>query len=115
VDAGTVAVTLFNFDSWCTLTANGTAVTSSPQIVYVAPNSTVTLIATPLSSSFEIGPDPWQFSDGGAAQGATSGSGATETSTLSFSIGSSPQCIQVCCPFSSGGGCSGSGWSNGCD
>jgi len=95
-----VTLTVLNYLAWCSVTINGgTASTLASIPASVAPGSTVTIVATPKSSSFIIGTDPWfgvTQNDGGAAAGTDNGSGSTETSTATVVV-TANHCVSVCC------------------
>jgi hypothetical protein len=97
---GDVTLTVMNFLSWCSVTVNGgTASTAGSMTTSVAAGSTATIVATPASSSFEIGADPWfgvTQNAGGAAPGTDNGSGTSETSTATVVV-AGDQCVSVCC------------------
>jgi hypothetical protein len=105
---------VLNYDKWCTVTINGgTAFNGASGTATVAAGSTATIVATP-NAHFAIGDGggsngPWfgiNQNDGGLAAGTIAGSGATETTTGTVTIGAGPtQCVSVCCEFSTGGGC----------
>ena len=89
-----------NFLDWCSVTINGGAASTGASVTaQVASGSTATIVATPASSAFEIGADPWfgvAQNDGGAAAGTDVGSGTTETTTATVVV-SGNQCVSVCC------------------
>ena len=97
---GNVTLTVMNFLSWCSVTINGgMASTAASVTASVATGSTATIVATPASSSFTIGDNPWfgvTQDDGGAAPGMDNGSGTTETSTSTVVV-TGTQCVSVCC------------------
>jgi hypothetical protein len=101
--AGGATLTVKNFLSWCSVEINGgTASTNAAVTAGVAPGSMATIVATPASGGFEIGPNPWFGVDdngGGAAPGSDVGSGMAETSTAVVTINQAgtPQCVSVCC------------------
>jgi hypothetical protein len=102
--AGTpVALTALN--SGCSVGIGSTPESNSnTQTICVAAGA-VTIKATPASSAFAIGADPWFGVDqnaGGAAPGTDKGAGATATVTVS----SGDRCVSVCCGSAPGGtGC----------
>ena len=103
----TVTLTVKNVLNWCSITINGGAASTDAVITAQVPRGTTTLVATPASSAFEIGPAPWfgiDENDGGLAAGVDNGSGATETSTATVTI-TGDHCVSVCCPFTNGSGC----------
>jgi hypothetical protein len=104
------ALTVINYDVWCSVAVNGgTASTAAQQVVDVSPG-TITLVASPASSTFEIGGDMWHHTNGDTGSGETgtvAGSGTTATSTAMVTVGSAAKCVWVCCPFANGTGCTG--------
>jgi hypothetical protein len=108
-DAGAsreVTLTVLNFLSWCSVTVNGGAASTSATVTAsVASGSTATIVATPASSAFTIGADPWfgvTQNGGGAAPGMDHGSGAIETSTATVVVAGN-QCVSVCCELPNNG------------
>jgi hypothetical protein len=105
--AGT-PLTVKNFDMWCTLTVNGGSPMTVPtETVNVLPGS-ISLVATPASGTFEIGPAPWHDTAGDTGSGDPGtqvGTGATETSTTTVTVGATAKCVSVCCPFVGNTGC----------
>jgi hypothetical protein len=102
-DAGTngeATLTVMNFRNWCSVTINGGAPSTGASVTgSVASGSTVTVVATPASSAFMIGDNPWfgvTQNGGGAAPGMDKGTGTTETSTATVVV-AGDQCISVCC------------------
>jgi hypothetical protein len=102
-DSGVATLTVMNFLNWCSVEINGgTASTGATVTASVTPGSMATVVATPASSSFQIGTDPWfgvDQNDGGAASGTDVGSGTSETSTATVTIPETgtTQCVSVCC------------------
>jgi hypothetical protein len=100
---GAPTLTVLNFLNWCSVTIeDGTASTDATITASVTPGSQVTIIATPASASFQIGPHPWLGVDQNsevATNGTDVGSGASETSTVTVTINESgeAQCVSVCC------------------
>jgi hypothetical protein len=103
IGGGTTMLTVQNFLNWCSVEINsGTASTDATVTASVASGTVATIVATPASSSFQIGPDPWFGVDqngGAAAAGTEVGSGASESSTATVTITQTgvPQCVSVCC------------------
>jgi hypothetical protein len=91
---------VLNYKSWCSVAINGgTASTGATVTASVVPGSTATIVATPASSKFAIGKDPWfgvTQNAGGAAPGTDRGSGTTETSTATV-VTTADSCVSVCC------------------
>jgi len=113
-DAGCTTLDLYNFDSWCSVSIGGAATsTSGTQSVCVTPGA-ISLVAEPKSSTFELGPDPWVYlsgaggTDSGIAGTIVGDGGVGSTSTTSITVGSTPGCVLVCCPFTNGTGCNSS-------
>jgi hypothetical protein len=68
----------------------------------VAAGAIATIVATPASGSFQIGPAPWFGVDqngGAAAPGTDVGSGTSESSTATVTMNQAgmSQCVSVCC------------------
>ena len=113
-DAGCTTLNVFNFLAWCSGNINGTTkiddndatpgVTTTTTVCL--PPGDVTLMASALSSKFELGPDPWisiSAADGGRSapmSGTLSADGGTSTATVT--LGTAPGCVLLCCPFASG-------------
>jgi hypothetical protein len=100
---GTATLTVENFLNWCSVEINGgSASTDATVTASVAAGTVATIVATPASGSFQIGPDPWFGVDqngGAAAAGTDVGGGAVESSTATVTMtqtGAS-QCVSVCC------------------
>jgi hypothetical protein len=109
--AGTFPLVLKNYVSWCTVEINnsGSFSTATPQTVNVLPG-TITLVAKPMNSMFELGTDMWHHVDGTTGDtgisGTQAGSGINATSTTTITITNAGACVWVCCPFSAdGSGC----------
>lgn len=84
-----VALTVKNFDAWCSFTVNGTDMSSSAQETVCVSPGTVKLAATALPG-FVLGSDPWHDTD--------THSGASAT----VKVTSGTKCVWVCCPGSGG-------------
>lgn len=98
----TTTLTVMNFLNWCSVSINGGAAsTESTVTANVDSGSMATIVAMPASDAFQIGSEPWfgvDENNGGAAAGTDMGSGATETSTATVTIGANGnQCVSVCC------------------
>ena len=68
--SGEVTLQVLNFLSWCSVTINGGAASTAASVTAsVATGSTATIVVTPSSSAFTIGPEPWfgVTQNGGAA------------------------------------------------
>lgn len=99
--AAAATLTVLNFLSWCSVSINGsTPSTNATVTASVVPGSTAMIVATPASSAFQIGAEPWfgvmGSTDGGPAAGVDNGSGTTETSTAMVDV-TGNQCVSVCC------------------
>ncbi|MEA2749297.1 MAG: hypothetical protein QOI41_3440 [Myxococcales bacterium] len=98
--AATATLTVMNFLSWCSVTINaGAASTAASVTASVAVGSTATMVVTPASAAFTIGPTPWfgvTENGGGAAAGVQQGSGTGATSTATVVV-TGNQCVSVCC------------------
>lgn len=117
VDAACTTLNLYNFKAWCSGTINGTTnindndatpgtTTTTTVCLAAGPAS---LVASPLNSTFELGPNPWIFisgTDGGLMSGTIAADGGpdggTATSTTTVTLGTVPGCVLLCCPFASG-------------
>jgi len=102
-NAGGATLSVKNYLNWCSVEINGGAASTDATVTAaVAPGSMATLVATPASSSFEIGPNPWFGVDqnsGSAAPGTDvrSGTGETSTAVVTMNQDGTPQCVSVCC------------------
>jgi hypothetical protein len=100
---GTATLTVKNFLNWCSVSINGgSASTDATVTASIAAGAVATIVATPASSSFQIGPAPWFGVDqngGAAAPGTDVGSGTSETSTATVTMNQAgmSQCVSVCC------------------
>jgi hypothetical protein len=114
---GTAPLTVKNYLSWCSVKVNGAATGSTAGVITtnVMPG-TITLVANPASSAFEIDGNIWHHTDGDAGSGepgtiTKDASDMTDqrlwSSTAMVTVGSSAKCVFVCCPFYPAG--------NGCD
>ena len=99
-----VALTALN--SGCSVSVGSTpASNSNTQTICVAAGP-VTVEATPASSAFAIGAQPWFGVDqngGGAASGTDKGTGAIETTTATVTVSTGSRCVSVCCGMAPGG------------
>jgi hypothetical protein len=92
---------VLNYLSWCSVSVNGGAPSSSAsQTVNVAPG-TIPLTASPLSG-FELG--LWHNTTGDTGSG-TPGTVSGTTSSATVVVGNAATCVWVCCPFTNGSGC----------
>jgi hypothetical protein len=100
-----------NYFSWCSISIAGGSFTALASQVVCVPPGSVTLVAKPASSTFEIGSAPWHLTsgdNGSGDPGVQAGTGIDETSTTSVVISSGSKCVWACCPFSvNGAGCAG--------
>jgi hypothetical protein len=101
-DGGAENLSVKNYLGWCSVAINGGPPSMNATVTAaVAPGSTATIVATPASSSFQIGSDPWfgvDQNDGAAAPGNDVGTGATESTTATVTIAETgAQCVSVCC------------------
>jgi hypothetical protein len=100
---GSATLTVKNFLNWCSVEINGgSASTDATVTASVAAGTIATIVATPASSSFQIGPAPWFGVDqngGAAAAGTDVGSGVSESSTATVAMAQTgtPRCVSVCC------------------
>jgi len=100
---GARTLTVMNFLNWCSVAINdGTASTGAAVTASVTPGSVATVVASPSSTSFQIGADPWfgvDQNDGGVASGTDVGNGTGETSkaTVTITGTGTTQCVAVCC------------------
>ena len=99
-----VALTVLN--SGCSVGVGSTPESNSNTQTICVAAGPVTIKATPASTAFAIGADPWFGVDqnaGGAAPGTDTGAGATETTTATVTVSSGNHCVSVCCGSASGG------------
>ena len=100
---GALTLTVMNYFSWCSVSINGGAASTSATVsASVTTGSLATIIAAPAGSGFEIGADPWfgvDENDGGPAAGTDTGNGTSETSQATVTVASTgeAQCVAVCC------------------
>ena len=104
---GTRLLTVKNFDNWCTVTVNGGSASAAPsQSVFVQPGP-IQLSAT-ANSGFKLDAHMWHHTDGDTSgsgeAGSAVGSASQATATV---VSTSDKCVYVCCPFTSGAGCTG--------
>jgi hypothetical protein len=96
-------LTVMNFLGWCSVRINGSGASTAETVAAsVTSGSVATVVATPASSSFQIGADPWfgvDQNDGGAASGTDVGESTSETSkaTVTTNGSGTTQCVAVCC------------------
>jgi hypothetical protein len=76
------------------------------QTTCVAPG-TIALQAGPASTTFELGSDTWVYVSGtGGTTTGTAGVVSGGMTSENVTVGTTPGCVLVCCPFSSNGtGC----------
>jgi hypothetical protein len=98
--AGCVNLTVKNYLAWCSVSvAGGTASINESQTVCVPPG-TVNLSAS-ARQGFDLSNAPWHDTDGDTGQGdpgTLTGSGQTATRSTTETVGSSADCVWVCCP-----------------
>lgn len=101
--AGTAALTVKNYVSWCEVSVDGRSPsTADVQVVNVMPGA-ITLTAT-AATGFILGRDMWHHTDGDTGRGEA-GSVLNGVSTAMVTVGASAKCVWVCCPFPDGSGC----------
>jgi hypothetical protein len=94
-------LTVKNIDAWCSVSINGgTASAAASQTACVS--GTVTLVAMPASSEFELGTAPWHDTN---STGTITGTGVSAKATTTVNVSGATQCAWVCCPFTDGSGC----------
>jgi hypothetical protein len=126
VDTDGDALTILNYNGWCSITVNGGTPSMAPTITaYVPPGSTATLVARSAPGmSFPLGTDPWFGIDppgseaggapgddsgedasndapdayGGPLSGVHSGTDSSETSTGMVTM-EGDRCVSVCCGY----------------
>src|SRR5258705_9869430 len=103
---GTVALTVKNFQAWCSVSVNGGAASAAGmQVVDVVPGPiALTAVAEP---GFQLGTTPWHDTDGDTGlgeQGTITGTGQTAQSAATITVAAAA-CAWVCCEFTGGGGC----------
>jgi hypothetical protein len=106
----TVALTVYNYLDWCSLTAAGQPIahgspgTTTVSSLNVAPGAALTAVA--VNTDFEIGTPPLPFISG---TNATTDNAGTASTTLATGA----TCVFACCPFAAasgqpaGSGCAG--------
>jgi hypothetical protein len=97
--ATTQTLTVKNYLAWCSVTVNGGAASSaSVQTVQVAPGTiALSAVADP---GFELGATPWHDTAGDTGSGdpgTRTGSGQTQSSATTVSVGNAAKCVWVCC------------------
>jgi hypothetical protein len=109
-------LTVKNYALWCSISVNGTPLTPNQAStdVCVTASSTVSLVASPASSSFELGPDPWHGTSGDVDAGGDpgtvidggrdSGGNGADMATITVGAGGTA-CVWACCPFTGGTNC----------
>jgi len=119
-DAGGTTLTVYNYKSWCTVSVNGSPLsypappTAGVASTSVAPGVEISLVVGAVQDgNFELGSDPWLYISGtGGTTTPISGTitgdgGISSTSTTSVEVAAGTAgCVVVCCPFTSGSGCS---------
>ena len=99
---GCVTLTVKNYLSWCSVSVDNNAASSeATQTECLVPGTKVNLVATPLTG-FELGPAPWHDTDGDKGSGELGSPPGQTTETLGTTT---PDCVWVCCPFTTGMGC----------
>ncbi len=93
---GTAPLTIKNVISWCNVTVNGGAGSTSSSISANLAPGAVTLTATPIPG-FELGPTPWHFVDGDPTGTGVQGTVSGTTSTAMVTMGTTAKCVWVCC------------------
>jgi hypothetical protein len=102
--AGTVALTVKNYLSWCSVKVNGgTASTAASQVVNVTPG-TIPLAADALAG-FKLDANMWHHTNGDTAGTGEGGTVTGTTSSTAVTVGTTAKCVWVCCPFTDGSGC----------
>ncbi len=102
-----MALTVLNFEGWCSITINGGAASTTASTTTCVADGSVTLTAKPNPTSvFQLGDWFGTTGDSGSGDPGTVSGGVEGTSTASATIsGSTTQCVSVCCPFIGGTGC----------
>jgi hypothetical protein len=103
--AAPVALTVKNYLDWCSVAVGGGPPSSTSQTVCVA-DGAVSLTATALVG-FQLGTAPWHDVDGDTGAGllgVTSGSGQSETATVTKTVSGTAACAWVCCETAPLGG-----------
>lgn len=97
VDAGCTGVelTVKNMGSQCEVTIAGGAATTAAQQTVCVPQGAVALTATP-TSGFELASKPWHRTDGDPDSGEL-GTVTGNTSNVTKTMASTPECVWVCC------------------
>ncbi len=104
---GAAALTVKNYDAWCSVTVNGGAASTGAQQVVTPAAGTISLAAVALDG-FELGPAPWHDTAGDTGTGdpgTVTGTGQSASDATTVVFGTSAKCVWVCCPFTNGTGC----------
>jgi hypothetical protein len=104
---GGLQLTLKNYEAWCSVAIGSNATSASPSQTVNVSAGEVTLVAIPAGSAFEIGGNMWHFVDGDASGSGVTGTVSGMMSTAQVAISNASKCVWVCCPFTSGTGCTG--------
>jgi hypothetical protein len=104
--AGAPQLTVKNYLSWCSVSVNGGTASSGPmQSMNITAAGPITLVASPASATFKLGPNMWHHVDGDTGTGiAGTVAGSMSTATVTVTATAS-KCVWVCCPFQAGNGC----------
>jgi hypothetical protein len=100
-------LTIYNFDSWCTVSISGGATSVKASYTACVPSGGSVVVAVgPASGSFEVGPDPWvSITSGDAGVLVSVADAGPDESLVNINVGSTPVCALLCCPFTNGTGC----------
>ena len=105
-------ITVHNFDSWCTVSLNGSATSVAPSYETCVPlGNSASIVVGPASASFELGPSPFvritglEVPDGSLPGKIVGDGGVGSTDTVIVGMSGGPGCVLVCCPFADGSGC----------
>ena len=102
--AGTSALTVKNYLSWCSVSVNGGAAsTAASQIVNVTPGTIP--LAADAATGFILDAHMWHHTNGDTAGTGEGGTVSGTTSSTAVTVGMTAKCVWVCCPFPDGSGC----------
>jgi hypothetical protein len=104
-DAAGPMLTVKNAKIWCNVTVNGGTASSAPmQSIPITAPGTITVTATPISTTFILG--DWHHTDGDTGTGDP-GTVSNNLSTAMVTVGTTSKCVWICCPFANppGTGC----------
>ncbi len=96
-----MALTVLNYDAWCTVTVMGHAASGAGSQTVCVADGTVDVSDT-ADSGFQLG--DWHGTTGDTGNGDP-GTVASGVSSTTVTTSGTSKCISVCCPFTGGTGC----------